>query len=135
MQQYFKSYSSRTRNAVSVLSQVLNIEAEGHMHFVPWDIIDELHEYLGCMSYVTFHDGIETDVPAEGLQEQLQYCCALTTQFHLFLFTPSDVVFLDDQFLKGCNNLTWLDTTGFTNVTTIRDYFLFGCPALTSIDT
>eukprot|EP00759_Apiculatamorpha_spiralis_P018567 PhF_6_TR24930/c0_g2_i2/m.34318 len=101
MQQHFKSFTPQSRKAVSVLTYALHCEAEGSLSFLPWDTIDDLHEYMKNVSYVAFLDGTESILPYE-IKDQIHFARDLNIPFHLFTtidtLTPYTI---GDSFFSG----------------------------------
>eukprot|EP00759_Apiculatamorpha_spiralis_P033019 PhF_6_TR34222/c0_g1_i8/m.50211 len=125
MQEHFPSFTPMTQAAIAVVTQLLHVEAEGSQQFLPWDIVDELHEFIQIASYLTFPDGSEMTIPYDDLKEQASFVSKVTRgPFHLSIkiATENDgriATTIGMHFLNRTPLLTSFDTSGLTSVTSI----------------
>eukprot|EP00759_Apiculatamorpha_spiralis_P042703 PhF_6_TR40587/c2_g1_i1/m.60865 len=120
MQQFCK-LTPKSRVAVRILTHALHNadECEGTLFFLPWDIIDDLQEYLGGISQVTTLFGAEFEFKFDSFEEISQYLSRIRSPDHLFLTSPSNELSIDKGFLRDMPHLTSLDTSGLHGVTSI----------------
>eukprot|EP00759_Apiculatamorpha_spiralis_P050778 PhF_6_TR4894/c0_g1_i2/m.6922 len=163
MQHRFKSVSPSQRVSIRVLTIVLHIDADGDEgvlspSFLPWDIIDDLHEWIPGSSYVRYLAGNATEFPSgKSLEEQTRFVTRIREPFHWHLNTPmksisnllvrcklitsfdtselTQLTSISKGFLSECTSLTAFDTSGLINVTSIGEGFLRGSKSLTSLNT
>eukprot|EP00759_Apiculatamorpha_spiralis_P020002 PhF_6_TR25606/c0_g1_i4/m.35934 len=141
MQPCFKSFVKNTRNEIRFLTCTLHMEgAEGCPYFLPWDVIDDLHEFARSVTYITLLDGTERRIPGDQLETQMLSICSIMEPFHLFLTINTDessdvITVLRPNFLSKCNSLLSLDTSGLPMITSIGESFLCCCKNLKSVDT
>eukprot|EP00759_Apiculatamorpha_spiralis_P055027 PhF_6_TR7215/c0_g2_i2/m.10780 len=128
------AFPRQIRQAIGTTTIILHMCAD-YNYFTPWDILDDLGEYLGSPTYITTieEDNKEeirfsTSVTARELNAVL---ITYTTPFHIHLALHS----LPDSFLVQCSKLVSLDTSGLTYLTSIGDDFLSNCASLTAFDT
>eukprot|EP00759_Apiculatamorpha_spiralis_P009788 PhF_6_TR16949/c1_g1_i6/m.25560 len=136
MQQHFTSLTPESRIAVSFLTLLLNIEADGSPEdFLPWDVIDDLYFFLRRISYIAFPDGTEIQMPNGDLKTQIKHAQSIEFPFRLFIMAPHYVTSIGNDFFAACNLLTFFDTSGLRGVTSIGYGFLSACSNLITIDT
>eukprot|EP00759_Apiculatamorpha_spiralis_P051106 PhF_6_TR5115/c2_g2_i12/m.7244 len=133
MQQYFETFTPRIQNSVRILTHALHTESDGSPYFLPWDVIDDFHNFLKNGSYIVYvDDGTVVELPQENTFTDL---AKLDKLFHLvFVVTPA-MPTINDNFLMRCTSMLSVDTSGLTNVTVIGKYFLFDSKSLTTFDT
>eukprot|EP00759_Apiculatamorpha_spiralis_P033023 PhF_6_TR34222/c0_g3_i2/m.50216 len=145
MQEHFPFLTPTNQATIAVVTQLLHVEAEGSQRFLPWDILDDLHEFIQIVSYLTFDDGCEIEIPYDDLKEQATFIQETTTRgpFHLAIkiATENDesigrkiATEIGRMFLANTALLTSFDTSGLTSVTSIGSWFLYNCHSLTALN-
>eukprot|EP00759_Apiculatamorpha_spiralis_P049337 PhF_6_TR44226/c0_g2_i9/m.67965 len=139
MQHNWDTIRSKTQDAVRFVTLLLNIDFDfdevggPSKTFLPWDILDDLFEFIKGTSYLETHDGIEYDVP-ENIHKIHDIAMSLHVPFHMRLVLP-ELDLIPYSFGRNCSSLTMLNASGgLPNVTEIEAYFLAGCNALQVVD-
>eukprot|EP00759_Apiculatamorpha_spiralis_P033800 PhF_6_TR35006/c0_g1_i4/m.50916 len=135
MQHHFNSFSPKTRSAVSVMTYVLNLDGEGYSCFLPYDIIEDMFDFIKNMSfYVVVAGKEETEIPFDSLTQQIEHLGTVHTPYDLFLREHYEITTIWECFLSGNVFIQSLDTSGLAGVTKIGHDFLRDCTALFSVD-
>eukprot|EP00759_Apiculatamorpha_spiralis_P007550 PhF_6_TR1471/c0_g1_i1/m.2650 len=140
MEQAFRCYPPKLRHAFMVVTHGLHNDAEGQRHFLPWDIIDDLPDFIGIHSYLYFDDNREeVELEYDDLGEQAKEIARIGSSgrsFHLFLGTTKQHSCLPPNFLSNCHSLVSLDTSGLiaAGITSIEAGCFHRCYNLTSLD-
>eukprot|EP00759_Apiculatamorpha_spiralis_P049326 PhF_6_TR44226/c0_g2_i10/m.67966 len=137
MQHHWDTIRSKTQDAVRFVTLLLNIDFDEvggpSQTFLPWDILDDLFEFIKGTSYLETHDGIEYDVP-ENIHKIHDMAMSLHVPFHMRLVLP-ELNLIPYSFGRNCSPLTTLNASGgLPNVTEIEANFLAGCNALRVIN-
>eukprot|EP00759_Apiculatamorpha_spiralis_P033798 PhF_6_TR35006/c0_g1_i2/m.50914 len=87
MQHHFNSFSPKTRSAVSVMTYVLNLDGEGYSCFLPYDIIEDMFDFIKNTSFYVLVDGREeeAELPFDSLTQQIEHLGTVHTPYDLFL--------------------------------------------------
>eukprot|EP00759_Apiculatamorpha_spiralis_P055668 PhF_6_TR7876/c0_g1_i1/m.11540 len=132
----FKHFPLDNRRAISVLIDVLNVQADGCPYFLPWDIIEELFEYIKGVSFIRYLNGNEIDIPHDDLVGQVNFLRDVDKSMPFALcLKSSNVMTTRFGFLCKCEALTSLDMSGLTCLRSIGDAAVAECASLTSVDT
>eukprot|EP00759_Apiculatamorpha_spiralis_P009414 PhF_6_TR16022/c0_g1_i1/m.25132 len=142
MQHHWDTIRSKTQYAVRFVTLLLNIDSDfdevGRLQtFLPWDILDDLSDFVKGTSYLETYDGIVYDVP-EDLYEIHGIAMSLDVPFHMGLVLPelagpTKLASIRNSFLIHSKVLC-CDFYGVNCVTTIGHLFLYGCRSLTALN-
>eukprot|EP00759_Apiculatamorpha_spiralis_P048189 PhF_6_TR43526/c0_g1_i1/m.66814 len=165
MQTLYNAYLASTQSAVRVATFVLHVDAEQNTCFLPWDILDDLADFLTDESHILHRGGVETLTLEQHLSRNqqetfLKKMVSTLTDARVRLlgishldeyFLSKSPTLLEVDFLGGsyhntvrnvshgclfeCKQLTVVDFSGLSGVTTIGNYVLSACHSLTALDT